>query len=192
MQTIILASGSPRRKALMQEWAQKQTPPPQIKIVPPLCDEHYDTDWPPERVARELALRKGRDVAARYPDESIVAADTIVTLDGVIYGKPVDEADARAMLQKLSGRTHAVLTGLYVRYADGREFSSTERADVTFGVITPLLLDWYVATGEPFDKAGAYGAQGDGAKLIDTIDGDPTCVIGLPMIQLNTVLTELL
>jgi len=183
--TLILASGSPRRLSLLEEWGAYA-----VIVDPPGCDEDVEPSLTPEEVVAELAVRKGREVAARRPGQMIVAADTVVALDGVIYGKPVDEADARAMLAALSGRTHTVFTGLYVRFENGNETVSAERADVTFRVITPEMMDWYIATGEPFDKAGAYGAQGHGAALIEFIDGDETCVIGLPMKRLKALLSE--
>ena len=116
----------------------------------------------------------------------IIAADTVVAFQGQIFNKPRDEKEARRMLRALSGQTHTVYTGLYMRNAGtGQTETAVERADVTFRVIAPRELDWYVGTGEPLDKAGAYGAQEKGCLFIKEIHGDYTCVVGLPMCRLG-------
>lgn len=185
--TLVLASASPRRKQLLEQLNLFN-----LLIDPPTCDEAVDPTLPPQLVVAELAQRKGREVAARHPTQPVVAADTIVVFQDNIYGKPRDEAEARAMLNALSGNTHTVYTGVYFRNAtNGCESVDVEAAQVTFRAIQQQELDWYITSDEPFDKAGAYGAQGKGAVFIERIDGDFTCVVGLPLCLLGKKLLEL-
>jgi len=131
-----------------------------------------------------LALAKARAVAADHPGATVVGADTVVVLDGEILGKPTDAADAADMLTRLSGRTHEVLTGVAV--VPGECFATT--TSVTFRTLTPAEVDGYVATGEPLDKAGAYGIQGLGGALVASISGSFDNVVGLPVEQLSDLL----
>ena len=123
-----------------------------------------------------------RDAEAAAHDEVVLAADTIVALHGAALGKPRDADDAAAMLRRLSGHTHQVMTGIAVRHGE-RELTDLVTTDVTFRELTDGEVAWYLATGEPTDKAGAYALQGAGAVLVDRVDGSDTNVIGLPLAQ---------
>ncbi len=179
MQTIVLASGSPRRRRM---FADLQLP---FEVIPADIDERMNEDEKPAEFARRAAEEKGRAVAeqlrAAGKEPWIVAADTVVVLGDEVLIKPRDPGDAKAMLQKLSGRTHTVITGWTV----GRESQSwrVEHAEtsVTFHALTQRQIDDYVATGEGMDKAGAYAIQGIGAFLVDRIEGNYYNVVGLPI-----------
>ena len=134
----------------------------------------------PRELAVEHAHQKCEDVAARFPHELVVAADTVVDLDGVAYNKPRDPADARRMLTELSGRTHVVHTAFEIQ-ANGLNATACESTRVTFYPLEPDEIAGYVATGEPLDKAGAYGIQGYGATLVERIHGDFYTVMGFPL-----------
>jgi septum formation protein len=139
--------------------------------------------------ALRLATEKGLAVAARHPDALVIAADTIVVLDGRIFGKPVDEADACRMLRALSGRTHVVHTAVVVALGGGRRVESrVESTRVTFRELDDSEIAAYVATGEPMDKAGAYGIQGYGATIVERVDGDYFTVMGLALRRLVALL----
>lgn len=144
---------------------------------------------PAEAVMR-LAAEKGRAVAREWPGHIVVAADTVVTLDGRILGKPRDRAEALAMLQTLAGRTHRVMTGLALFFED-RCLVCSETTEVSFRTLSDEELRAYVATGECDDKAGAYGIQGKGALLVASIRGCYFNVVGLPLAKLSEMLLEL-
>ncbi|MCL2546078.1 MAG: Maf family protein [Oscillospiraceae bacterium] len=185
---LILASGSPRRLMLLEPLAKVHGY--DIIVDVSNIDEGVAGSVSPTQMVENLAYRKGQAVATRYDAGiPIVAADTTVAFQGEIFEKPNDEANARAMLTALSGNTHIVYTGVYCRDANGVEHLWHEQAHVTFKHILPLL-DWYMQTGESFDKAGAYGAQGHGGVFIEGIDGDINTVIGLPLIKLEMILAE--
>lgn len=140
------------------------------------------------------ALAKARTVAARHGGEDVVVlgADTIVVLDGEVLGKPVDAAAAAVMLRRLSGRTHVVVTAYaVVDVRSGDEVVRSVETAVTFRSLADAEIDAYVATGEPLDKAGAYGIQGRGAVLVERIDGDYFTVVGLPLADLAVVLRNI-
>lgn len=183
---LILASGSPRRLTLLQELGLEPL------AVPADIDE---TPQPGEDAAsyvERLAIEKGAAVVSGADaDAVIVSADTIVVLDGELLGKPVDDADASAMLRRLSGRTHEVMTGVAMRRGD--EVSSfVETTIVHFAELTDDDIAWYVATREPADKAGAYGMQGRGGAFVVSIDGSYDNVIGLPRHRLRPLIADLL
>jgi septum formation protein len=138
-----------------------------------------------ERLAREKAGR----LAYEKPDAVVIGADTIVVLDGEILGKPADRADAVRMLRQLAGRTHTVHTAVAVARS-GRTVSGVESVEVTFRPLTESQIDSYVATGEPLDKAGAYGIQGFGATLVERVHGDYFAVMGLALGRLVGLLRE--
>ncbi len=167
---VVLASASPRRKQLLQLLGLEP------EVVPTDIDETWRNGEAPgahaERLAREKAAAAARDGAA------VVGADTIVVLDGTILGKPADAAEARATLRRLAGREHEVFTAVAVAYA-GTTASGTERTVVRFRPLDDATIAAYVATGEPMDKAGAYGIQGYGAVLVERIAGDYFTVMGL-------------
>lgn len=178
---MILASQSPRRIELMREAGYDP------RIIPADIDETPREGETPFELVERLAVSKARAVAVAQarPGETVVAADTIVAIDGELLGKPADEGDARAMLEHLSGRTHQVATGVcLVRNDGGRrvERSFVEITDVEFYPLSDERIAAYVASGEPMDKAGAYGIQGVGGRmLVRRIDGDFYNVVGLPI-----------
>lgn len=180
---LILASNSPRRRELLTMLGLRHT------VVPSGADEDVSGLFPDELVC-ELARRKARFVKDGREGCCVIAADTSVVLEGRILGKPRDKNEAAAMLAGLSGRTHTVYTGLAV-VTDEREIVTYDKADVTFRAMTPEQIRRYVATGEPMDKAGAYGLQGLGGVFVSRVDGCPSTVIGLPLPQLFDALEEL-
>lgn len=172
--SLVLASASPRRSELLARVGVE------FEVVPADIDEAVHPGETAEVYVRRVAHDKAIAVAAEHPDAIVLAADTAVVLDGEPLGKPLDATDARSMLERLVGRAHEVLTAVVV-VRDGNVTSTLERAEVTMAAARPQALDWYVATGEPLDKAGSYAVQGIGAFLVGRIDGDPTTVIGLPL-----------
>ncbi len=175
---LVLASQSPRRKDLLEEAGVL------IDIIPSHADEILPEGVGPATCAKELARLKARDVAAAYPDRWVLGADTIVVVDEVILGKPESGDDARRMLGALSGRAHQVCTGFCLMNTSlDREICEVVTTDVTFKTLSPAEINWYVETGEPFDKAGAYGIQGKGASLVREINGSYTNVVGLPICE---------
>lgn len=137
---------------------------------------------PPPRAAERLAVEKMLDVAARCLGERVLGADTIVVVDGAALGKPSDPAEARRMLRRLSGRTHRVVTGLAVcDPSGGRVWSDRATTEVTFKKLSRREIEWYVATGDPLDKAGAYGIQEGAGLFVTGIRGSYTNVVGLPL-----------
>ena len=179
---IILASGSPRRKDLLA--AAGYT----FKVVVSDVDETIADDVTVEEAAEQLAQRKAQRVAELIgTDETILAADTIVTLDGRIYGKPDSPEEACSMLRELSGRSHRVITGVCLIAHNGISLFS-ETTEVTFRELSDEEIDTYVSTGEPLDKAGSYGIQGKGNALVDHIEGDYDNVVGLPVQKLRRYL----
>lgn len=180
---IILASRSPRRRELLGQMGLKG-----FKIVSPDVDEHVEGNPSPAQLVEELSLRKARAVAAGADGEDLViAADTVVALDGAVLGKPEDERAAFAMLSALSGNRHRVYTGVTVMRGD-QAVTEHEETLVTFRELEPEEIEHYIATGEPMDKAGAYGIQGLGALLVSGIQGDYFNVMGLPVFRLGRML----
>lgn len=183
--TIILASGSPRRKDLLTRMGVV------FDIVPSSYDELLDSSRSPSEVAGELALGKARDVAERFPDALVIGADTIVTIDGEQLGKPESPEHAKAMLERLAGRAHDVTTGLaLVCAAKGIEQTHADTTKVFFGPYNEAAVDAYIATGDPMDKAGAYGIQSVYGTLITHTEGDFDTVMGLNTTSLARLLTE--
>ena len=183
---MILASQSPRRKELLGQMGLRG-----FKVTSPEVDETVDEHLPPAQVVEELSRRKAMAVARHADgDDLIIAADTVVALEGAVLGKPADGADAARMLAALAGRTHFVYTGLTVLRGERARTVSEETA-VTFRPLTEGEIAAYVATGEPLDKAGAYGIQGYGALLVEGIRGDYYNVMGLPVCRLGLLLKEL-
>ena len=182
---LILASASPRRAELLRVMGLA------FEIIPSRIDESAtDSEKPQTHVAR-LAETKARAVAEAYPDTWILGADTVVVIDGEILGKPADTAEAKRMLAMLRGRTHEVHTGFAL--LDARTGETTERVVeslVTFRDISDDEIAWYVSTPEPYDKAGSYAVQGQGAFFIKAIHGSYTNVMGLPLCEVIDVLKE--
>lgn len=187
--TIVLASASPRRKELMTSLQL------QFEILPSDADETVPQEWTPEQVVTELSLRKAQAVReqalSQWQDALIIGSDTIVVLDGVIFGKPRDEAEAERMLQSLQGRSHNVYTGIVcLDAADGRIVSEYSRTVVHMKPLTAERIQSYVRSGEPADKAGAYAIQGLGSTLVDRIEGCYFTVVGLPVPLLSDMLEQ--
>ena len=181
---IVLASKSPRRRELLEQMGIKK-----FEIVCSEADETVAPGLAPDEVVKTLSRRKAAAVAERVePEDLIIAADTVVALDDLILGKPADAEAAKEMLHRLSGRTNEVYTGITV-LRDGRSVTECERTAVRFRELSEKEICDYVATGEPMDKAGAYGIQGLGAMLISGIEGDYFNVMGLPVFRLNQILT---
>lgn len=148
--------------------------------------EEVITKEAPDEIVKELALVKAQAVAVKTVEEAvIIGADTIVSIDGRILGKPKDRADAARMLNELQGKTHQVYTGVAVIFPDNQEVTVfAEKTDVRMYPMTADEIERYIATGEPMDKAGAYGIQGKAAVYIEKIDGDYNNVVGLPVAKL--------
>ena len=172
---IILASQSPRRKELLERIGIHN-----FHIIAPDVDESTAGGLPPAQIVEELSVRKARAAGAAGPDSLVIAADTVVALDGKVLGKPHSEEEAFAMLSALSGREHHVYTGLTVLQGE-RAVTEHEETAVLFRGISPDEIRGYIATGEPMDKAGAYGIQGRCAAYIKGIAGDYNNVVGLPV-----------
>lgn len=169
---LILASQSPRRREILARFFDA------FDVVPSSVSEESETTNPIEH-AVEVAKKKARDVYSRYGG-TVVGADTIVVLDGKILGKPKDGEEAREMLKTLSGRIHKVITGYCILH-EGKEITGYVVTEVKFRDLSEEEIEWYVSTGEPFDKAGAYGIQGKGSILVEWIKGDYYNVVGFPM-----------
>ncbi|CAB5144630.1 Septum formation protein Maf [Olavius algarvensis associated proteobacterium Delta 3] len=175
---LILASQSPRRKYLLEQAGLK------FEVIPSDFNENSVSLSDPDTYVTELAEGKAASVAGNYPESWVIGADTIVWSQGKVLGKPGSEDDARNMLRRLSGRTHQVYTGYaFVCSSRGRTESKAVRTDVLFKKLSDTEIDWYVHTGEPFDKAGAYAIQGIGTFLVRSITGSYTNVVGLPVCE---------
>lgn len=184
MQKLILASASPRRQELLRLIAEDFT------VCPADTDETLPGDLPLTRQIEILAARKAEHVFRTQPDGIVIGADTMVVVDGLPLGKPKDAADAKRMLHLLSGRTHEVITGVAV-YAPNVQKVEHCVTKVEFRQLTAAEIDRYIATGEPLDKAGAYGIQGKGAALVTGITGDYFSVVGLPVSLLYCMLSDI-
>lgn len=182
---IILASQSPRRKELLERMGIKD-----FETISPNVDERAFHGLPPEELVRRLSAEKAAAVAGKVGEDAIViAADTVVALEGAVLGKPADELDAFKMLSALSGVRHQVYTGVTV-CRGGEKQTAHEVTDVTFRELSEREIEDYISTGEPMDKAGAYGIQGYGALLIQGISGDYYNVMGLPVCRLSGILSR--
>jgi septum formation protein len=181
--SVVLASGSPRRRELLEQLGVT------FAIASPDVDETPFAGEDPVAYVRRLAVDKSRAVAA--PDDALViAADTTVDLGGDILAKPVDADDAKAMLRRLSARTHRVHTGVALRVGDDVR-SEVVTSLVTFTPLTAASIEWYVGTGEPLDKAGAYAVQGAGGVFVQRVRGSVSNVVGLPLHTVARLAAEL-
>jgi septum formation protein len=203
---LLLASASPRRRELLSllgqpfhavanDGEERDSPPPPALIAAlPACPVPLETH------PTLLAWRKADAACADSPDSVIIGADTIVVLDGDVLGKPRDQAHARTILRRLSGRTHTVYTGLAVMGLANGNVPNTQfpipstqldlvASDVVLAELTDAEIDAYIATGEPMDKAGAYGIQGLGGRLVRSVAGSYTCVVGLPLAAIHRLLS---
>jgi len=180
---LVLASASPRRRALLGEAGIEH------QVLPVEVDETPPPGVPPERVVVVLAGRKARAAAALTDRRPVIGADTVVVIVGDILGKPASDAVAVDTLRRLSGRTHHVFTGICViRDGAATPLTRSVRTAVTFRILSPKEIGEYVASGEPRDKAGAYGIQGEAGKFVASIDGSRSNVIGLPVGALREML----
>ena len=180
---LVLASASPRRKELLERFGLD------FEIVPACAGEEAPNGRSPDEYVEALSRAKAAEVAERLNDKAavIVAADTVVETEGVILGKPRDAEDAAAMLRRLSGQTHRVWSGLCVR-RDDTVCTAHECTEVHFRPLTDSEIAAYIRTGEPLDKAGAYGYQGLASLFVEKIDGDYFNVVGLPLCRLGQML----
>ena len=183
--SIILASKSPRRRELLNQMGIQD-----FQVSAPNVDESVEPGLSPAEIVEQLSLRKARAVKKAGPKDIIIAADTVVALDGKVLGKPRDEEDAFAMLSALSGREHHVYTGVTALLGE-QAVTQHEETAVVFRDLAPEEIRAYIATGEPMDKAGAYGIQGLGALLVSGIRGDYCNVVGLPVFRLGRMLAGL-
>lgn len=180
---MILASASPRRHELIKLLVDE------ITIKTKAVEEIIDLKASPQKNVQDLARIKALAVAEENEEELVIGADTVVCLDGQIMGKPNSAAEAKAMLRKLSGRTHEVCTGVaLIQKSKGIDQTFVETTNVTMKALSDEEIDYYVGTKEPMDKAGSYGIQGKGALYISHIDGDYYNVMGLPVHRLYEAL----
>lgn len=188
---LILASASPRRAEILRNAGFD------FDVVPAHADESPRTSEAVTDYVRRLAEEKARLVGRRLSDKLaqgssvIIGADTVVVIDSEILGKPSSEANAREMLRRLSGRAHDVYTGLAVLQGNGTAHTAVEKTRVTFAALSEREIEDSIATGEPFDKAGAYAIQGKGGKFISRIEGCYFNVMGLPLARLYAMLRDL-
>jgi septum formation protein len=181
---VILASQSPRRRELLTLVGIPHT------IRPADIDERYLPGEAPRAHAERLAREKAAVIARDEPDAVVIGSDTIVVVDGEVLGKPRDDQHAAEMLARLSGRSHVVMTAVAVMWR-GVELSAVEEVGVTFHPLDADTILAYIATGEPMDKAGAYGIQGYGATIVARVDGDYFAVMGLPLQRLVRLMGQL-
>lgn len=181
---LILASASPRRRELLASLGLRFT----VRAAD--LDETPGAGEPPEETVVRLA--RGKAAAQAASGEIVLAADTVVVIDGELLGKPRDRDDARRMLARIAGREHTVLTGVALEEPGrGRRASALDRTQVRMAPLSPAEIDWYVGTGEPLDKAGSYAIQDLGALLVEEIHGNYTNVVGLPLPLTRRLFREL-
>lgn len=183
---LILASASPRRKELLSLITKNFT------VIPAAGEEHIDNSLLPVERVTALAVQKAGEVAEKHPDSIVIGADTMVFLGDIALGKPADVSDAKRMLSLLSGKTHTVITAVAIAQ-NGKVINTfAESTEVEFYPLSQSEIDAYISTGEPMDKAGAYGIQGQGALLVKGIKGDYYNVMGLPAAKLFRDLSQYL
>ncbi len=183
---LILASQSPRRRYLLKQAGLD------FAVIPSQVDEEAVALSDPHPYVTGLAEAKAHEVAKRHPESWVVGADTIVSIDGAILGKPRSPEQAREMLKRLSSQTHQVYTGFCLCCrARAESYSRSIATDVVFKELSEAEIDWYISTDEPFDKAGAYAIQGLGTFLVRAIHGSYTNVVGLPVCELIELLIQL-
>jgi septum formation protein len=180
---IVLASQSPRRVELLKEIST------QFEVVPSSIEEVLDPGLRPEANAQNLARAKAESIAPNFPDCWVIGADTLVTLDHQIFGKPEDEEDAKQILKKISGREHLVVTGICV-VGPKKTLTKAVISQVKIKPLTDQEIEDYIATGEPMDKAGAYAIQGKGSFMVRSFSGSRNNIIGLPLDELKILLKK--
>jgi septum formation protein len=181
---LLLVSSSPRRRELLKMAGYE------FSVVPANVNENVLHGTPPMQIVEQLSTRKAQAVARQHPDDVVLAADTIVVFKGRVLGKPKDAQAAKAMLKLLSGNVHQVYTG-YTVISGKQLICGHECTSVEFYALSQAEIDAYVETGEPLDKAGAYGIQGRGALFVKRINGDYYNVVGLPIAKINRILAGL-
>ena len=185
MKKIILASSSPRRKELLEKIGLK------FEVEPAGGEEIVGIDLEPHEMVRKLSREKAEAVARKHNSGVIIAADTVVLMDGKILGKPQSPTEAKEMLRSLSGKAHVVITGFtIIDTAQRRILSKAVETKVYIRELNPGEIDAYVKSGEPLDKAGGYGIQGLGSVIVEKIEGDYFNVVGLPLSVLAESLKE--
>ncbi|MFL6202493.1 MAG: Maf family protein [Thermoanaerobaculia bacterium] len=182
MPSLILASGSPRRRELLEGLGVR------FQVRPVDLDESPRPGEAPRDYVLRLAIEKA--AAQAGPGELVLAADTTVVVDGEILAKPLDDEDARRMLRRLAGREHSVLTGIAL-HGPGGEAAEVDESLVRFAPLSDAEIDWYVATGEPRDKAGAYAIQGLGSLFVEGVEGNWSNVVGLPVPRMYRLFARL-
>lgn len=183
MKRIILASGSPRRRELLEKLGLK------FKVVESKFVEHFNPSLKPHELTEMLSVEKAKEVSKRYKNAIIIAADTIVACDGKILGKPLDKRDAKSMLQFLSNKTHSIITAFTIIEGEtSKIITKSEETKIFMRKISDREIDSYLQTKEPYDKAGAYAVQGKAKKFIKKIVGDFDNAVGLPT---HTLVREL-
>lgn len=185
IKNLVLASGSPRRRELLAGLGWE------FRVEPSLITETKPEGEAPAHLVKRLAFEKASEVASRFPGNWVVGADTVVSIDGMILGKPKDEAEAKSMLRRLAGETHSVFTGVALIAPDGRSLSETEETKVTFRPLSDEEISAYVACGESMDKAGAYAIQGRGTLLASHVNGCYFNVVGLPLFLLSRMFASM-
>ena len=183
MKPFILASQSPRRKQLLEQVNLS------FSIKPSRVEEKVNMEDTPEDIVVSLATQKAEDVFKRFPDSVVLGADTIVVHNDRILEKPVDHKNAREMLERLSGQTHFVYTGVSI-VSEEKNISFYEKTEVEFYSLSEEEISSYIQSGDPFDKAGGYGIQGIGATLVKKIHGDYFTVVGLPIAKVVRALKD--
>ena len=183
---LILASASPRRQELLNSAGIS------FEVLPSEVDEGFQEGEPPEEYVVRLARRKATKAGERHKDRWVLAADTVVVIDGRILGKPGDRQEAKEMLGVLSDQEHRVITGFCLLRGDsGKSREGTVTTRVRFKRLSSREIEWYLDTGEPFDKAGAYAIQGKAAFMVKEIRGSYTNVVGLPLTEVIEALQEM-
>lgn len=183
---VILASQSERRRQILGQMGVE------FRVIPSNYQEEWDHAEDPETFASRTAIAKARDVSSYRRDDFVIGADTIVVLEDRIFGKPDHREEAFEMLKALSNRSHRVMTGFaIVRESDGTAITGVEITEVVFARISDTEIERYIATGEPMDKAGAYGIQGFGGSFVTSIKGCYFNVVGLPLRRVYEALTSL-
>ena len=183
---LILASRSPRRYELLKQIGLH------FDVVHSGIEEDFVRDESPREHVIRLSEEKARDVGQKYPNAWLLGADTVVYIDGIILGKPKTHEEAVDMLRRLSGQEHSVLTGFSVLNASkGKGERGAVETAVKVKSLSPVEMEWYVQTGEPFDKAGTYAIQGIGSFMIESIRGSYTNVVGLPVCEVTEMLVRL-
>lgn len=181
---IVLASASPRRRALLEMLGLA------FETCPARGEEKAGPGLSPSGIVKSLALAKAGEVFEKRPESLVLAADTVVELEGRILGKPKDRAEAESMLRALSGRGHRVFTGVAL-IREGTRLAEAEETQVFFRALSYKEISAYVETGEPMDKAGSYGVQGIGSLFVERIEGDFFNVMGLPLCRLGRMLNRM-